>query len=182
MRDGLNDTSMDAVAKRAGVSKATLYVYFASKDVLFAAVMKRERERFGLTIGAITVRSDADIETTLTDVGTRFLKYVISPSAVTFFRVTVSESLRFPDLAKTVMGAGREELIGCVEAILARAAAAGVLELDDPRRAAGQFLSLVKSDLHMNCLVDPAYRPPTDAIARQVQESVEFFMFRYRRR
>ena len=36
---GYGAVSMDAIAKRAGVSKATLYAHFASKDALFAGIM-----------------------------------------------------------------------------------------------------------------------------------------------
>ena len=45
LRDGFEPTSMDVVAREAGVSKATLYAHFASKDRLFASVVSAECQR-----------------------------------------------------------------------------------------------------------------------------------------
>ena len=39
MAHGYGAVSMDAVARAAGVSKATLYAYFSSKDQLFATII-----------------------------------------------------------------------------------------------------------------------------------------------
>ena len=39
MAQGYGAVSMDAIARAAGVSKATLYAYFSSKDQLFATII-----------------------------------------------------------------------------------------------------------------------------------------------
>ena len=43
---GILATTMDLVAKRAGVSKMTVYAHFAKKPALLAAVFNRTHERF----------------------------------------------------------------------------------------------------------------------------------------
>lgn len=43
---GFSDTSMDAIAARAKISKPMLYLYYGSKDELFAACIARESGRF----------------------------------------------------------------------------------------------------------------------------------------
>ncbi|MFT3716654.1 MAG: TetR/AcrR family transcriptional regulator [Gordonia sp. (in: high G+C Gram-positive bacteria)] len=43
---GYSDTSMDAIAARAEISKPMLYLYYGSKDELFMACVDRERGRF----------------------------------------------------------------------------------------------------------------------------------------
>src|SRR5436190_8526075 len=43
---GLGRTTMDDVARRAGVSRQTVYRYFASKDQLIMALVLREEEKF----------------------------------------------------------------------------------------------------------------------------------------
>lgn len=45
-RNGFHDTSMDAIAARAEISKPMLYLYYGSKDELFAACISREGQRF----------------------------------------------------------------------------------------------------------------------------------------
>ena len=42
LKDGFSATSMDAVAKAAGVSKATVYAHYKSKEELFAAMIGAE--------------------------------------------------------------------------------------------------------------------------------------------
>jgi len=56
---GLRRTNVDVVAKRAGVSRATLYRRFDGKDALVAAVLVRESRRFFASIAAAV----ADLET-----------------------------------------------------------------------------------------------------------------------
>jgi len=54
--NGYHETSMDAIAAQAQISKPMLYLYYGSKEELFAAVLSRELTRF---IDA--VRADLDV-------------------------------------------------------------------------------------------------------------------------
>ncbi|ATL71186.1 TetR/AcrR family transcriptional regulator [Nocardia terpenica] len=45
-RKGYHDTSMDAIAAEAKISKPMLYLYYGSKDELFRACIQRESVRF----------------------------------------------------------------------------------------------------------------------------------------
>jgi AcrR family transcriptional regulator len=45
-RKGYHDTSMDAIAAEAKISKPMLYLYYGSKDELFRACIQRESIRF----------------------------------------------------------------------------------------------------------------------------------------
>lgn len=51
-QNGFYETSMDAVAREAEISKPMLYLYYGSKDELFAACVRREGQRFMQTIEA----------------------------------------------------------------------------------------------------------------------------------
>ncbi|NLV78120.1 MAG: TetR/AcrR family transcriptional regulator [Rhodococcus sp.] len=53
--NGFHDTSMDAIAARASISKPMLYLYYGSKDELFAACITREGQRF---VEALTPAGD----------------------------------------------------------------------------------------------------------------------------
>src|ERR1700694_2745365 len=46
LSDGFGATSIEAVAKRAGISKRTFYHRFRGKEVLFEAVVRRLIERW----------------------------------------------------------------------------------------------------------------------------------------
>src|SRR3954454_512650 len=75
---GFGAVSMDAIAREAGVSKATVYAHFGSKEELFGAVIARECEqRFaGLSVSEL---DPCDVRASLTTVGCHFLELVLSP-------------------------------------------------------------------------------------------------------
>lgn len=56
--NGYHETSMDVIAAEAQISKPMLYLYYGSKEDLFAACLSRELGRFIETVGA-------DIDTSL---------------------------------------------------------------------------------------------------------------------
>ena len=49
---GFEAVSMDAIAREAGVSKATVYAHFGSKEELFGAVIEGECERYFASFSA----------------------------------------------------------------------------------------------------------------------------------
>src|SRR5579885_550299 len=87
---GFGAVSMDAIARAAGASKATVYAHFASKEELFGAVVAHlsERRFHGFSVEALDPR---DIEASLTTIATRFLDLVLSPEAIALNRVIIAE-------------------------------------------------------------------------------------------
>lgn len=55
---GFHDTSMDAIAAAAAISKPMLYLYYGSKEELFAASIAREGQRF---VEALSPATDATL-------------------------------------------------------------------------------------------------------------------------
>ncbi|MEH2309101.1 TetR/AcrR family transcriptional regulator [Nostoc sp.] len=111
LRDGYAGTSMDRVSAEAGVSKQTIYSHFQDKEGLFKALIER------VTIAsfqgifctedlhgepAILLREIAEIYLT---------KVADNPEYLALFRLIITESQRFPELAKlytqTVIQRGR---------------------------------------------------------------------------
>ena len=50
--NGYHETSMDVIAAQAQISKPMLYLYYGSKEELFAACLSRELSRFVESVGA----------------------------------------------------------------------------------------------------------------------------------
>ena len=61
LADGFDGASMNDIARVAGVSKGTLYVYFDSKEALFEALIREDRkqqaERLVIPAGAADPRA-----------------------------------------------------------------------------------------------------------------------------
>src|SRR3954447_10651583 len=68
---GFDGASMNEIARSAGVSKGTLYVYFADKNRLFEAIVEEE----ALEQGRMAFNFDParDAETTLRDFGRAYI-------------------------------------------------------------------------------------------------------------
>jgi TetR/AcrR family transcriptional repressor of mexJK operon len=149
---GFGAASMDAIAREAGASKATVYAYFASKEELFGAVVARESERYAESFGAVEL-DPGDVETSLRVIAERFLHLLLSPDVIAINRIIIGEVARFPVLAEVFWQAGPERVRVQLEAFLGRAAAAGALDFADLRLAAGQFASLVRGEIHLRALL-----------------------------
>jgi TetR/AcrR family transcriptional regulator, mexJK operon transcriptional repressor len=149
---GFGAVSMDAIAREAGASKATLYAYFTSKEELFGAIVARESERYAddFSSGQLDPREAA---ASLTIIADRFLRLLMSPDVVAMNRIIIGEVERFPALAEVFWHAGPERVRSQVEGFLRRAVEAGTLDVPDTRLAAEQFASLVRGEIHLQRLL-----------------------------
>jgi TetR/AcrR family transcriptional regulator, mexJK operon transcriptional repressor len=167
LEHGFGAVTMDALARTAGVSKATVYAHFAGKEELFGAVIERQCEQYfsGFSADELDPR---DVRGSLGVVGRRFLDLVLSPDGIALYRIIVAEVSRFPALGQVFWRAGPERERVQIQAFLARAAAYGALSLDNPRLAAEQFVSLVRGDIWLRQLL----RLDGAASDRQIDEAV----------
>jgi len=179
LEQGYGSTSMDGVAKRAGVSKATLYVHFDSKERLFAEVVSAARSSLTRSLFAITRDEEAEPAQTLRLVGQQFLSFVTTPGVLTLFRAVIGETQRFPELGQTIFQAGSNDMMTMISESIARATARGLLVVPDPQMAAAQFIALTKSDLHLRCLLEPMFVASAADIERNVDAAVAMFMSHY---
>jgi len=178
---GFGAVSMDTIAREAGVSKATVYAHFGSKEELFGAVIERECERYfdRFSAGELDPR---DVRASLTILGRRFLELVLSPDAIALHRIMVGEVTRFPVLGEVFWRAGPERERVQIEGFLRSAAAVGALTLPDPRFAAEQFVSLVRADVQLRQLLRLAAEPSDREIEIVVEGAVGTFIRAFQRK
>ena len=175
---GFEAASMDAVARTARVSKATVYAHFRSKSDLFAAIVAQVAGRLTGEIHSV-MEARLPLRQALMRIGTEFLEVLVDPERVRIFRMMVAETDRFPELGRVFYRAGPLVMQDCLAAFLAEAAAEGKLVIEDSGLAARQLLSLIKSDLHLRCLFDSGTRPSSADCERQVAAAVETFLKAY---
>jgi AcrR family transcriptional regulator len=96
---GFAETRLDDVAKRAGVAKGTIYLYFSDKENLFQELI---RAVLAPLIAAIEALGDVDIPMPL--VGERivdmFVNQVLETRRKEVIRLIISEGRRFPKIAE----------------------------------------------------------------------------------
>jgi len=175
---GFEAASMDGVAKAAGVSKATVYAHFGSKNDLFAAIVGQMAGRLTSEIGTL-MQAHLPLREALMRIGLKFLEVLTEPRRVRMFRMMVAEVDRFPDLGRVFYRAGPLTMQNCLAHFLADAVAEGTLSCADAGLAARQFLSLIKADLHLRCLLDSDAMPAPVEREQQVSSAVDFFLKGY---
>jgi len=149
---GYAGASMDAVAHRALVSKATLYVYFESKQELFAAVILEERDRYAASFLA-GEQGREPVPARLLRFGRALVQFLLSPDIVASCRLVMAEASRVPELGPAFYGNGPARLLDRLAQFMTRAMAAGQLRKADPRVVAEQFIDLVRGDLQLRALL-----------------------------
>lgn len=175
---GFDGASMNDVARVAGVSKGTLYVYFTNKESLFAAVVAAERAK---TVWNLTVEApaDGDLAATLRRFGEQFVAYLASAWAVKTNRTVAGIAERMPQVGRDYWESGPGRMLTLMSRFLDAQVIAGRLDIVDTRLAASQLLDLCQSSLIKPMLIAAAPAPGNDEIARVVESAVTVFMRAY---
>ncbi|HWB47455.1 MAG TPA: TetR/AcrR family transcriptional regulator [Hyphomicrobiaceae bacterium] len=179
LAQGFDAASMGAIAKEAGVSKGTLYVYFKSKDDLFAAIVEEQCREQGLLIFTLDP-SDHDVEATLTRVGTEFARFMCRPGGLPVLRTIIAIADRMPVLGKQFYEAGPRRGQAALMEYLEAQVAAGVLKPHDSEVAAAQFIDSCLSIIFKPVLFNFAGPPNDETIARVVAIAVRTFLAAYK--
>ena len=141
LRDGYAATSIEAIARQAGVAKRTIYARWSGKPALFLAVLQR------LISGWISTAEawpdTDDLETVLCYAARGILRVGLTPEAITLHRLMIAESGRFAELRAISAQSGSQEGVRRITALLDRAMISGALRPMDTTFAAEQFLHLV---------------------------------------
>jgi len=178
MRLGFDASSMNDVTREAGVSKGTLYVYFANKEELFTAIIERQRAAFIATMRMALAEHD-DLEGGLYDFGVTFVRHMTDEKVITAMRTVLGVRERMPVLCKRFFK-GPENLRTVLQDFLLRHMADGKLEIDDLDLAAGQFLDLSSGTFFKLRLFGSMDEPPEQAeIERVINGAVKTFLAAY---
>jgi TetR/AcrR family transcriptional regulator, mexJK operon transcriptional repressor len=172
---GFGAVSMDAIAREAGVSKATVYAHFAGKEELFGAVIGRECERYFAGFSAEEL-DPGDVRGSLTTLGRGFLELLLSPDALALHRLILGEVGRFPALGHVFWHAGPERNLGQIEAFLRAAAGIGSLDIAEPRLAAEQFVGMVRGETQLRHLLRIENKADPRQVSAVVGAAVDTFL------
>ena len=142
LRDGYSNTSMDGITAEAGVSKATVYAHFASKQVLFEKLMQ---EGAGAAFEKFPplARGERSPEAELLDFFEPVLKHILADGGYAWDRLVIAEAVRHPENAKLFHFFAIQRLLTVVESYLACLGQEGLIAKVDCRQAAEALLAMV---------------------------------------
>lgn len=165
---GYGAATVDAIAAAAGVSKATIYTRFASKEELFAAVIERECLACSKRMAVVEQAPALELSQALREIADMLLDIILLPRNLAIQRLVIAELPRFPELGRTFYDRGPavtlKNLTNFVRARMAR----GELRVKDPAVAAQHFISLLRGDIQWRALMEQM--DVSDAARREARE------------
>jgi len=177
MDEGLTGASMQRITDLSGVSKATVYNHFPSKEALFEAVMREQvaqlREQ-AFSLDAV----NAPPEAVLFGLGFGFVMGILSPASMKMARQLVAEGWRMPQLGMAFFAEGPDRGRELLAAYLETLCASGRLSIPDPSLAAEQFIALAEVGMSARAHMT-GVAPTEQEIARKVRSAVDVFLRGY---
>ncbi|HEY7688223.1 MAG TPA: TetR/AcrR family transcriptional regulator [Dongiaceae bacterium] len=178
MADGYGATSMDAIAREAGVSKATLYAHFTDKAALFAAIIKRECERKAQILWDDSA-DRSDVRAVLDGVARAAIRFGTEAETLAIYRIVVGETGRFPELGRVFYETGPRRVLNRLAEYLGECSARGLLDVPEPRLAAEQFVGMVRGAHYLRRLLRIDEEPEAPDPDRIIGSAVQVFLRAY---
>jgi len=174
---GFDGASMGEIARSAGVSKGTLYVYFADKNRLFEAIV----EETALEQGEIAFSFDPAraVATTLREFGTAYIAMVCRPGGGSAIRTVMAIAERMPDVGRRYYERVLQKTINRLASYLEVHEKAGEVVIGDRELAASQFLLMCQASLFLPFIFQAAPSPSPARIAQVIDSAVRMFLAAY---
>lgn len=162
---GFELTSMDGIARKASVSKRTVYNHFPSKEQLFAEILA-QLWKSSAESASLSYQHNAPLRPQLEELLWQKMRMLNQQDFVDLARVAIAETIHSPERAQDMVArlSKREEGM----TLWVRAAAAdGKIRADDPLFVATQLQGMIKTFAFW-----PQVALGQPALTREKQETV----------
>jgi AcrR family transcriptional regulator len=171
---GFAAARLDEIAARAGVSKGALYLYFATKEELFRAVVEQAIAPNILAVRAMIAAHPGPIGDLLRLVPDRIAALLDTLPVGGVVKMVIGEAGNFPELARVWHDRLVAQALGAMTDALAAAQARGEVRPGDPRMYALQLIAPLLVGVIWRETFVPVGAPAFDlpALARQHVETM----------
>jgi len=169
---GFDGVSMTGIAKRAGVSKPTLYQYFGDKDGLFANVLQQGCDHIMTPLSA----PDGSLVDRLWDFSWTYADFVLRNDMLSLARLVLGEASRRPDIASIYHTSGPSKAFKGLIEFMQECVDANQLQIDDLEYAAQDLWSLILSgprDYHLHFVNE---QPDRIELLRSIGHGLQVFL------
>jgi AcrR family transcriptional regulator len=173
---GYATASVDDIAKRAGMSKKTLYRLFETKGELFAAVIAARRAALKAMIEAECCGDAQAPDDVLRNFLGQVARFVLARRQSALYRLVIAESQRAPELASAFYHEGPSRVRSALTQWLAAKHERQELFVPDPDCAASMLCSMVIGEPQMRLLTGDMHEPDDQFIALRVKLAVDLFL------
>ncbi len=179
MKMGYDAASMNDVTREAGVSKGTIYVYFQSKEELFAALIERAKGIFTESIREL-LSQHPDPDEGLRLYAGAFVNQIFNSEMIPAMRILLGVIDRMPSLCQRFFAGSPNNGRTVLKDYLDMQVAAGRLSIDDTELAASQFIELTVGSLFKGKLFNEIPKRPEDQeLHRIIEGGIRVFFSAY---
>jgi len=179
LENGFDGTSMDEVAKRAGVSKQTVYSHFSSKELLFGESIRAAIAKYYPDLALEKIKEHS-LEVDLRAVCENYARLLLGDDAMAMFRLLVGAAPKGPALAKIFWESGPNDMELKLEEFLQMWVDRGELVINDTQKAASRLITLVKGRPHFMHSIGLTSSVGEEELQTTVDEAVEAFLRIYK--
>jgi len=173
---GYAETTLDHIAREAGVAKKTLYEHYGDKAGLFALVVRRLRSAWVDGLRQIVIQAP-DPRVALYEVALHLLDMGTRDDMIALHRLLLVEARRFPEMIEGYYDQRGALLdMAPLACYLRQAAQAGILQCEDIDLACEQFVFLVLGGIRVRMLRAVRARPDAQERARLARQAVGIFL------
>jgi AcrR family transcriptional regulator len=172
---GYAATSMESVARRAGVSTKTLYRLIPNKATLFEANITDTIDRF---VSRIRLRAcdGSDIEGALREAMIAVGELVLDGTVIAMQRMVISESDKFPEIAETFYNKAIKRTESTLANWLKAQAERGLIEIDNATEAAGMLVGMLAFQPQRAVMLGRAPVPGRKELERRAEAVAKLFL------
>jgi AcrR family transcriptional regulator len=175
---GFDGASMNEIARAAGVSKGTLYVYFTDKNRLFEAMVEEEALEKAKVI--YNLDPGRDVETTLREFGRTYVGSMCRPGGGSSIRTVMAIAERMPEVGRRFYENVLAKNINDLADYLQAHAGPADLAIGDCQLAAAQFMQMCQATLFLPFVFQAEPAPSAERIASVVDSATRLFLQTYR--
>ena len=175
-KNGYSGASMQAIARRAEVSKPTIYQYIGNKEAIFAAVLDQGRTTI---LAPLKDPADTSMVAVLWTFSWGYARYVLAPDNLSIARLVIGEAERVPDIARQFHEAGPARALNGIAEYLETLRADGQLSFDRADLAAEDLWSLILSGPRSQALHFPQNLPDDAALTTSILNGLQVFLRAY---
>jgi AcrR family transcriptional regulator len=170
--NGFAAANLTEIARRAGVSKAALYLYFETKEDLFRAAARTLVAPNLTAIGEALEASDVPFAELAPLLLTRAAAVLGDSRAGDVVKMVIGESRNFPDLARIWREDVVEQMLTLLARLIARAQTRGEVVAGDPRLFAFTLMGPLIMGALFGAVFGPDEAPDLASLVKQHAEAV----------
>lgn len=172
---GYAATSMEGVARRAGVSTRTLYRLIPNKAALFEGMITDRIDGF---VSRVRLRAcdGSDIEAALREALIVCGELILDGTVIETQRMILGESEQFPEIAELFYNKAIKRTESTLANWLKAQAERGLISIDNATDAAGMLLGMLAFQPQRAVMFGHAPAPGRKELARRAQAVVKLFL------